>query len=74
MLVRDLSRRSFLHGLTGGSLAAFTTPGLFAHRSVVPRARSRASGWCRCHLRARGAHGRSCPPASPTAMTHIAIH
>jgi len=34
MLVRDLSRRSFLHGLTGGSLAAFTTPGLFAQQLV----------------------------------------
>ena len=32
MLVRDLNRRSFLQGLAGGSLAAFTTPGLFAQQ------------------------------------------
>src|SRR4029079_11438668 len=35
MLVRDLSRRSFLHGLTGGSLAAFTTPRLVAQQLVA---------------------------------------
>jgi protocatechuate 3,4-dioxygenase beta subunit len=34
MLPCDLSRRSFLHGLTGGGLAAFTTPGLFAQQLV----------------------------------------
>jgi protocatechuate 3,4-dioxygenase beta subunit len=34
MLVRDLSRRSFMHELAGGSLAAFTTPGLFAQQLV----------------------------------------
>ena len=34
MLVRELNRRSFLQGLTGGSLAAFTTPGLFAQQLV----------------------------------------
>jgi protocatechuate 3,4-dioxygenase beta subunit len=32
MRVRDLDRRSFLHGLTAASLAAFTTPGLFAQQ------------------------------------------
>jgi protocatechuate 3,4-dioxygenase beta subunit len=30
MLVRDMDRRAFLHGLTAASLAAFTTPGVFA--------------------------------------------
>lgn len=34
MRVRDLDRRSFLHGLTGGTLAAFTTPGVFAQQLV----------------------------------------
>lgn len=34
MLPHVLSRRSFLHELTGGSLAAFTTPGLFAQQLV----------------------------------------
>ena len=34
MLVRGLSRRSFMHGLAGGSLAAFSTPGLFAQQLV----------------------------------------
>ena len=32
MRARDLGRRSFLHGLATGSLAAFTTPGLFAQQ------------------------------------------
>jgi protocatechuate 3,4-dioxygenase beta subunit len=32
MRARDLGRRSFLHGLAAGSLAAFTTPGLFAQQ------------------------------------------
>jgi protocatechuate 3,4-dioxygenase beta subunit len=32
MRVSDLDRRSFLHGLTAASLAAFTTPGLFAQQ------------------------------------------
>jgi hypothetical protein len=30
----DLNRRSFLHGLAGGTVAAFTTPGLFAQQLV----------------------------------------
>jgi protocatechuate 3,4-dioxygenase, beta subunit len=35
MLVRDLNRRSFLHGLAAaGGLAPFTTPGLFAQQLV----------------------------------------
>jgi len=34
MRVRDLDRRSFLHGLTAASVAAFTTPGLFAQQLV----------------------------------------
>jgi protocatechuate 3,4-dioxygenase beta subunit len=34
MLVPDLNRRSFLHGLATGSLAAFTTPGLFAQQLI----------------------------------------
>lgn len=34
MLVRNPSRRSLLRGLAGGSLAAFTTPGLFAQQLV----------------------------------------
>ena len=32
MLVHALNRRSFLHGLAAGSIAAFTTPGLFAQQ------------------------------------------
>jgi protocatechuate 3,4-dioxygenase, beta subunit len=34
MLPHDLSRRSVLHGLTAGGLAAFTPPGLFAQQLV----------------------------------------
>ena len=34
MIARSLSRRSFMHGVAGGSLAAFTTPGLFAQQLV----------------------------------------
>ena len=34
MIARSLSRRSFLQGVTGGSLAAFITPGLFAQQLV----------------------------------------
>ena len=32
MRTLDLNRRSFLHGLAAGSLAAFTTPGVFAQQ------------------------------------------
>ena len=32
MLVRSLTRRSFIYGVAGGSLAAFTMPGLFAQQ------------------------------------------
>jgi len=48
MLVRDLSRRSFLHGLTGGSLAAFTTPGLWTDAAVGRTGPNDSTR--RCHL------------------------